>query len=220
MVTSDGTKKSRKILFFVIFLTVMIVGLWFSTKTAQFVTQTFSGSVLNSSAITLWSLYSPTDPPKNSEAGITIQSTNYPPKKTVSSYDATAAASDVTLFDLDVEITGIGILKDGGNTFVLRETLKDSERGAVKFIVTNKGETGSSEWQFRAALPTKPSYVFESKIQKPLAAKKKRTFTVTFDKLSKDKNNLVIEIFILDSRQEITKTNNINYRAEASIVIE
>jgi len=220
MVTSGVTQRSRKILSVVIFLAVMIIGAWFSTKAARFVTQTFSGNVTNSSAITFWSLYSPTDHSQEGEAGIAIQSTNYPPKEAVSPPGDVAAAPDVTVFDLDVEITGVGVLEDGSKTFVQRETLKKSARGAVQFVVTNKGEADSSKWQFRAALPTNPAYVFESEMQKPLAAQKKRTFTVIFDKLSKDKNNLVIEIFTLESRIKAKETNKINNIAEISIVVE
>ncbi len=122
--------------------------------------------------------------------------------------------------DLAVTITGVGYLRDDGetDTFVSSGEVPDNKDGAVRFTVTNKGTNVSGRWKFEAKVPSSPSQTFESPYQDSLKPGDRIDFVLGFED-GREGNNRDITITV-DPDDRIDESNERNNEAERSIDIE
>ncbi len=96
----------------------------------------------------------------------------------------TAPVSDPNGYtDLEVVFVSFGVIT-ADEKFVAKSTLETGERAAVQFKVTNIGTKTSSDWTFKANLPSGDK--LDSKVQNPLKPKEYSLLTVAFDTGSKN----------------------------------
>jgi len=112
--------------------------------------------------------------------------------------------------DLGVQILETGILDPETNVFTTIDVIKTTDRGAVKFEVTNLGTKTSEEWTFNVVLPTNPPHIFLSENQQVLAPGERIEFTLGFDAVVHEEEGVItINIDPDNSLEEVTKDNNI-----------
>ncbi len=116
--------------------------------------------------------------------------------------------------DLAVEITGIGKIS-ANNNFESAETLKASDKIAVKFKIKNVGGQSVNSWEFSASLPTFPPYEFKSDPQNYLGPGDFVEFVLGFDNIEKTDGN-IFKVKI-DPRNEIPDSILENNEASVSI---
>jgi hypothetical protein len=113
--------------------------------------------------------------------------------------------------DLMVRIMGIGIIDPGTRTFVSTPGgIPRTAEGAVKFEVHNVGTKTTEVWNFRAELPTSPTYRFRPREdQRVLNPGEYIEYTLSFDRIRRaDTGTVRIELDALETT-EIEETNNI-----------
>jgi hypothetical protein len=79
---------------------------------------------------------------------------------------------------------------------------------AVKFEVSNLGTKLVNGWTFAATLPTKPTYTYVSEAQGTLYAGERAEMLITFDKLKRGTNSLLITVDAQNAILETVETNN------------
>lgn len=221
MASEHESQKINSVVSVILFIIAVIVGVWAATSAAQFIVRLPGfGSVAATSAITLWSVNSPTDPVTNRNAGISVQSSNYPPQPAVKKSDVLALEEIRELSDLSVTIEAVGILAQDGKTVLARTTLQSTEQGAVRFSVANEGDVESPSWEFLAHLPTDPVYVHTSDAQKPLNPNKQRSYILIFDQLSLGEQKVEIEIRAIDPKKSAPDKSFTNNVAKVRVTIE
>ncbi len=108
----------------------------------------------------------------------------------------------------DLRITA----KDTGtivnNIFVPKTVFGINEISAVRFDITNSGNTPTGAWQFTAVLPTYPSQVFPSGIQPSLKPGETIEYTLSMRNLAVTGNNIVT--VIVDPNQSVSEVSEIN----------
>lgn len=119
--------------------------------------------------------------------------------------------------DLAVTIIGTGVSL-GNNEFVKTPQIPTASRGAVKFIVENKGGQPSGPWGFTANLPIEgdSDFRYASPLQKSLNAGDKIEFVLGFDQILKESTG-TIKITILPGIETDHAANN---TAQATVVIK
>ncbi len=119
--------------------------------------------------------------------------------------------------DLAVTIVGTGVAL-GNNEFVSTTQIPTASRGAVKFIVENKGGQPSGPWGFTANLPIEGDndFRYASPLQTSLNAGDKIEFTLGFDQILKESTG-TIKITVLPG---IETDNAVNNTAQATVVIK
>lgn len=110
--------------------------------------------------------------------------------------------------DLAVTITATGVTL-GNNAFFPTTEIPTDARGAVKFVVENKGGQVSGPWGFTANLPIEgdSDYKYTAPLQRSLAAGEKIEFTLGFDEVLEEKTG-VIKITLLPASNTDKTTNN------------
>ena len=108
----------------------------------------------------------------------------------------------------DLRITA----KDTGtivnNIFVPKTVFGINETSAVRFDITNSGNTPTGAWQFTAVLPTYPSQVFPSGIQPSLKPGETIEYTLSMRNLAVTGNNIVT--VTVDTSQSVSEVSEIN----------
>lgn len=113
--------------------------------------------------------------------------------------------------DLKVTILGTGTVDTDG-VFSPTSSIKVTEKGTIRFSVTNVGSKTSDNWTFNAVLPTYPMHIFHSKSQKALAPGDRIDFTLGFDQLNGNLTEGVITINVDPTQSifnEVTRDNNV-----------
>jgi hypothetical protein len=115
------------------------------------------------------------------------------------------------LADLRPEILEIGYIDRVTNIFTATSTIPFSKRGAVKFIVENKGSKSTGAWTFNVVLPTVPSYVYQSKLQQALLPGDRIEYIIGFDSAggSGGSNVITVSVDPTNSVSESDEKNNI-----------
>jgi hypothetical protein len=113
--------------------------------------------------------------------------------------------------DLSVGYLGIGQVVSGN--FISTGKIKEGQKGALRFTVTNIGTKTSSDWTFEATLPGGVGYT--SVKQAPLKPNEKATLTIIFPEVNdEDKVNFS---FVVKSSNEIdTKNNSLSWTTAVS----
>ncbi len=113
--------------------------------------------------------------------------------------------------DLEVVITGIGVLDKNTNVFTPTQTVVAGQRAAVQFSVINRGTKTSDGWSFNASLPTNPFHIFHSDGQRPLGPGDRIDYTIGFDEVDSRATNGIFTVNIDpgNSVREIREDNNI-----------
>ncbi|MBI2618199.1 hypothetical protein HYW58_01980 [Candidatus Kaiserbacteria bacterium] len=112
--------------------------------------------------------------------------------------------------DLTVSALRIGII-NSENEFVPADSVRVSDRAAVRFEVSNIGTKTSDNWTFNAVLPTFPMHIFHSTSQQTLAPGERIEFTLGFDQLNKNLSEGVVTINVdpTYSIKEASEENNV-----------
>ena len=132
--------------------------------------------------------------------------------------DSRSASNVNGRVDLKTTITDTGIVNPDG-TFTSTSSIKISEKGAIKFSVTNIGSKTSDNWVFNVVLPTFPMHIFHSTSQKALAPGDRIDFTLGFDQLNKDLTEGVITVNADPTGSIHNESNRDNNVAQTIIVI-
>ncbi len=119
--------------------------------------------------------------------------------------------------DLAVTIIGTGVSL-GNNEFVQTTQIPTASRGAVKFVVENKGGQPTGPWGFTANLPIEgdSDFRYASPLQPSLNAGDKIQFVLGFDQILKESTG-TIKITILPGVETDNAANN---TAQATVVIK
>lgn len=120
--------------------------------------------------------------------------------------------------DLTVTITERGYLETGSSaSYVKADEVPDDKRGAIKFVVENKGTNVSGKWKFTAKVPTSPSYTFTSPEQNSINPGSRVEFVLGFDRAkSGDSQNITITV---DSNEKVEESNEGNNKDTETLVI-
>lgn len=119
--------------------------------------------------------------------------------------------------DLAVTIKATGVSL-ANNEFVPTTLIPTTYRGAVKFVVENKGGAASGPWGFSANLPIEgaSSYKYTSPLQPSLKAGDKIEFVLGFDQVLEEKTGVIsISIIPVD-----TSDNATNNTAQTTVTIK
>lgn len=121
--------------------------------------------------------------------------------------------------DLTVSVLSVGYLNSADtDTYRVSNEVPDGKRGAIKFVVTNKGTNVTGTWKFKAEIPTSPSYTFTSPTQKSLNPGDKIEYVLGFDK-TKEGNDRRITITV-DTGKDVDESNENNNYASREVDIE
>ena len=115
--------------------------------------------------------------------------------------------------DLEVTILATGIITTD-NIFTPTESMKSTEKGAVRFQIRNIGGKETGSWTFNVVLPTFPMHIFHSEIQKSLRPGDRVEYTLGFDQVNSGLTEAVITINAdpTESIKEISENNNIRQK--------
>lgn len=116
--------------------------------------------------------------------------------------------------DLTIRVIAYGLVDKNDGDFTERDEipqdLPSGRRGAIKFVIENKGtkKTGD-DWNFTAKLPTSPSYTYTSPSQPDLYPGDKVEYVIGFDRIvNKDEASFTIEVDPRDEVEESRENNN------------
>lgn len=125
--------------------------------------------------------------------------------------------------DLAIRVVAIGLVDKDSGRFTekdeLPQDLPSGKRGAIKFVIENKGtkKTGD-DWNFSAKLPTSPSYTYTSPSQDELYPGDKIEYVIGFDKIvNKDKATYELKV---DPTNEVKESNEKNNTISRTIDID
>lgn len=106
--------------------------------------------------------------------------------------------------DLSVGYLGIGQVVNGN--FISTGTIKEGQKGALQFTVTNIGTKTSADWTFEANLPGGVKYTSEK--QSPLKPNEKATLTIIFPEVN-DETKVNFSFEVNSTGESNTKNNNL-----------
>lgn len=110
--------------------------------------------------------------------------------------------------DLRVMITATGVIRNGD--FRERSEVREDERAAVSFTISNTGTKETGVWYFSALLPTGETYYFRSNNQQNLLPGDRIEYILAFDDIEgRRETDLYIYADPTNSLKEISETNNI-----------
>ncbi|MDB5245426.1 MAG: Peptidase sortase-like protein [Parcubacteria group bacterium] len=122
------------------------------------------------------------------------------------------------LSDLSVIVTQVGYLDNGTtDSFIGATSIPYGKTGAVKFTVRNIGTNVSGNWNFRADVPTYPSFSFTSPDQQSLLPGDQIDYTLGFDR-GQQGNNRVITITV-DPSNYVSEQNENNNSASGPVTV-
>ncbi|MEO6536604.1 MAG: CARDB domain-containing protein [Candidatus Paceibacterota bacterium] len=123
------------------------------------------------------------------------------------------------LSDLAVTITQVGYLDNGTTeSFIGATTIPYGKTGAVKFTVRNLGTNVSGNWNFRADVPTSPSFSFTSPNQQSLLPGDQIDYTLGFDR-GQQGNNRVITVTV-DPSGYVNEQNENNNTGSGAMTVQ
>jgi subtilase family serine protease len=113
--------------------------------------------------------------------------------------------------DLAINILSYGTLDKSTNVYTATTSpVNRSDRIAIRFEVTNRGNKTSSVWRFNGYLPTNPAQTFNSDEQSSINPGDKIQYTLGFDQMQDQRSNILkVEVDPSNSVIESNKTNNI-----------
>lgn len=114
--------------------------------------------------------------------------------------------------DLAVSVIATGTVDASGNAFAPTAQIRQGERAAIVFDVTNRGKGTSAPWNFVINLPTLEPYLFRSGTEAPLLSGEKIRFTIGFSDIRSGTTTAVITI---DPDNALTDANRDNDHASA-----
>jgi hypothetical protein len=121
--------------------------------------------------------------------------------------------------DFAVTVTAVGYLDNGTtDSFVPSTSIPYGKTGAVKFTVRNIGTNITGNWNFRADVPTSPSFSFTSPEQQSLYNGDQIDYTLGFDR-GLQGNNRVITITV-DPNNYITEQNENNNTSSGALTVQ
>lgn len=110
--------------------------------------------------------------------------------------------------DLRVTIADTGVMRNGD--FRDRNEVREDERAAVSFSISNEGTKETGVWYFSALLPTGETYYFRSDNQQNLLPGDRIDYILAFDDIEgRRETKLYIYADPTNSLNEISETNNI-----------
>ncbi len=181
-------------------------------------TFTISNENLGTSPSTTATTTVPSTPstPAKPTTPVTTTPHNNPGTPTSQTYPITTttgpAASDPNGYvDLAANFIEVGTVDKTTGAFTASSTPSRSQRIAIRFSVQNIGTKTSPQFDFNAVLPTIPSSIFSSPMQKELAPGDRIEFTIGFDSFNPDQPDGVFTVNIDPSGRfnERDKNNNI-----------
>jgi hypothetical protein len=120
--------------------------------------------------------------------------------------------------DLTVTITERGYLETGSSaSYVKADEVPDGKRGAIKFVVENKGTNVSGEWKFTAKVPTTPSYTFTSPFQNSINPGSRIEYVLGFDRAKSGESQRIT--ITVDSNEKVEESNEDNNDDTETLVI-
>jgi hypothetical protein len=144
--------------------------------------------------------------PKGDTTKSPITTTKPAPKpETTYTYTYSLPVSDPKgKIDLSVGYLGIGQVVNGN--FISTGIVKEGQKGALMFTVTNIGTKTSSDWTFVASLPNGIKYTSDK--QSPLKPNEKATLTIVFPEVT-DEIKVDFAFEIKSSDETSTKNNSL-----------
>lgn len=110
--------------------------------------------------------------------------------------------------DLRVTITDTGVIRNGD--FRERNEVREEDRAAVAFTISNAGTKETGAWYFSALLPTGETYYFKSDNQQNLLPGDRIEYILAFDDIEgRRETELYVYADPTDGLNEISETNNI-----------
>lgn len=162
----------------------------------------------------------PTMPVEAPEAFRSGTETSASPQPTRSVYviGTTSAPAPYGLPDLTVTITERGYLETGSSgSYKKADEVPDGKRGAIKFVVENKGTNVAGVWKFTAQVPTTPTYTFTSPEQDSIAPGARVEYVLGFDRAkSGDDRTIIVTV---DSAKKVEESNEKNNDDSETLVI-
>ena len=140
--------------------------------------------------------------------------------KTSGTYPISGTAPAVLsgLPDLTITVSALGYLTTtSADSFVAASSVPDGERPAITFTVKNIGANWSGTWRFKASLPTRTSFTFESQPQQSLAPGDSIDYTLGFDRA--DAGTAQPISVVVNSDNTVTESNTNNNRISLTITI-
>ena len=113
--------------------------------------------------------------------------------------------------DLSVGYLGIGQMVN--DTFISTGLLKQDQKGALQFTVTNIGTKTSNDWTFSALLPNGTAYT--SAKQAPLKPNEKATLTIIFSEVT-DSKEAKFEFTVNSTGETSTKNNSLAWTTKVT----
>lgn len=117
--------------------------------------------------------------------------------------------------DLSIRIIDVGYLTDDA-VFVPSASITSSQRGAVKFTVTNIGNKNTGLWSFKAHLPTSANPIYSAQVQNSLRPQDGIIYTLAFEPVNYTRVNTVT--IIADYVGMIKEVSESNNTASATII--
>ena len=110
--------------------------------------------------------------------------------------------------DLRVSITNTGVIRN--EDFRERKEVRENERAAVSFTISNAGTKETGVWYFSALLPTGETYYFRSENQQNLLPGDRIEYILAFDDIEgRRETELYVYADPTNSLSELSETNNI-----------
>jgi hypothetical protein len=112
--------------------------------------------------------------------------------------------------DLAITIKATGVSLEN-NEFVPTTLIPPTYRGAVKFVVENKGGAASGPWGFSATLPIQGAseYEYTSPLQPSLNAGDKIEFVLGFDQVLEEKTGVISITIVPVDKSDNTANNSV-----------
>jgi hypothetical protein len=141
-----------------------------------------------------------------------------PGAKTNTTHQISGATSFYGLSDLAVNITEVGYLTTASSdSFIASSTVSVNNHPAVKFTIRNIGTNKTGAWSFRATVPTRPTYVYQSKPQQSLAPGERIDYTLSFDRANIGADQIISITVNFD--RAVTESDLGNDNASATVTI-
>lgn len=119
------------------------------------------------------------------------------------------------LSDLSITVKTVGYLTTtSADSFVAARTVPSGNRPAVTFTVKNTGTNATGSWNFRASIPTRRAYTYESPQQQSLLPGESIDYTLGFDQATTGTDQL-ITLSVNDNRMAVESNYNNNTTSAA-----
>lgn len=141
------------------------------------------------------------------------------PVTTVVPVQVPASTNYSGLPDLVIESITTGYLSSSNtSSFRASDEVPDGERGAVKFVIANRGTNVSERFDFEVELPTTRSYTYNSKTQQTLRPNERIEYVLGFDQAREGSNrSITIDV---DPDNDVRESNENNNDRSVTIDIE